>query len=90
MKQPEDKKTRLVSTRMTKAQYESVKNKSRERNMSVSSSVVNAAVHSNNHVNPHQIMKLQNLANMAADACETTQPELAERIRKEADALWQF
>ncbi len=90
MKSSDEKKTRQVPTRMTQAQYETIRDKAKERNMRISSFMVDLAVHSDNRFNPHQVMKLQNLANMAAEACEETNPELADRIRKEADALWQF
>ena len=90
MKSPDEKKTRLVSTRMTQTQYEDVRDKAKKRNMRISSFIVDSAVHSDKQLNPHQVMQIHNLMFQAADACEATQPELAKQIRKEADALWQF
>ena len=90
MKSPDEKKTRLVSTRMTQTQYEDVRDRAKKRNMKISSFIVDSAVHSDKQLNPHQVMQIHNLLFQASDACEATQPELAKQIRKEADALWQF
>ena len=90
MKSPDEKKTRLVSTRMTQTQYEDVRDRAKKRNMRISSFIVDSAVHSDKQLNPHQVMQIHNLMFQAADACEATQSELAKQIRKEADALWQF
>ena len=90
MKSQDEKKTRLVSTRMTQAQYEIVREKAKKRNMKLSSFVVDAAVHSDKQLNPHQVMQIYNLMYQAADACAATCPELAVQIRKGAENLWQF
>ncbi len=89
MKDPKEKKTRMVPTRMTQAQYEEVRNKAKERNMSVSSFVVDAATHNDQKINPHQLLQIQNLINLAADACEQTNPILARELREGGDDLWQ-
>ena len=90
MKSPDEKKIRQVPTRMTQAQFETIRDRAKERNMKISSFMVDAAVHSDHQFNPLQIMKIQNLVNLLADACEEKNPELVAQIRKEADALWQF
>lgn len=90
MKSSDEKKTRLVSTRMTQAQFENVRERAKKRNMHASSFIVDSAVHSDKQLNPHQVMQIHNLMNQAADACAATNPKLADQIRKEADALWQF
>ena len=90
MKSPDEKKTRLVSTRMTQAQFENVRKMAKKRNMPVSSFMVDSDVPSAKPLNPYQVMQIHNLMNQAADACAATNPELADQIRKEADALWQF
>lgn len=90
MKSPDERKTRLVSTRMTQAQFEAVRERAKKRNMKISTFMVDASVHSDKQLNPHQVMQTHNLMYQAADACEATDPALAERIRKEAEALWQF
>lgn len=88
MKSPEDRKDRLVPTRMTKQQYKQVKEKANERNMSVSAYVVEAAVHGNTQINPHIIAQIRDRMYHAADVCDSANPELAGEIRKEADELW--
>ena len=88
MKSPDEKKTRRVPTRMTQEQYENIKQKAKDRNMSVSAYVVDAAVHSDKFLTLPQLLHIQNLANMVAGACELTNPELAARIREEVSALW--
>ena len=88
MKHPDEKKTRRVPTRMTQGQYETIREKAKSRNMSVSAYVVDAAVHSDKSMSLPQLLRIQNLVNMAADACEKTHPGLASEIREEMFALW--
>lgn len=90
MKTKKATKDRLVSTRMTDAQYRTIKSHADQRNMHVSSFMVHTACHCDAESMPLHAMRLQNLANMAADACAKTNPELAAQIRREADAVWQF
>ena len=68
MKFQDEKKTRRVPTRMTQAQYEIIRQKALDLNMSVSAFVVEAAEHDDKRITPLQIMHLQNLINQAADA----------------------
>lgn len=88
MKSPEDKKTRRVPTRMTEAQYASICKKAESRGMSVSAFVVDAAAHCDNQITLPLLMRIQNLANLAADACEESDPQTAAEIQKEVQALW--
>ena len=90
MKSPEEKKTRSVPTRMTQGQYKAIKQMADERNMSVSSFMVTAAEHSEQQLTPHQLLQLQELVNMAAEACRNENPELAAKIEEEGDALWSW
>ena len=90
MKSPEEKKTRSVPTRMTQGQYKAIKQMADERNMSVSSFMVTAAKHSEQQLTPHQLLQLQELVNMAAEACRNENPELAAKIEAEGDALWSW
>ena len=88
MKSPEEKKNRQVPTRMTMLQYEIIRRKAKQRDMAISSFMVDAAVHGDKQINPYQLMQIQNWANMAADACQASDPQMAQQIRKEANNLW--
>ncbi len=88
MKSPEEKKTRRVPTRMTQAQYDAICRKAKDRNMSVSAFVVEAAAHSDNKIKIPQLIRIQNLANLAADACEESDPQTAAEIQREVNAIW--
>lgn len=90
MKSEEEKKTRHLRTRMTQNQYKQVKEKADEQNMTVSAYVVEAAVHGDNHITPSMIMQLQTDFNEAANALEPVNPELAMKIRRKGDELWQL
>ena len=88
MKSQEEKKTRRVPTRMTQGQYETIKAKAKARNMSVSAFIVDSAAHVDNNLSMPQLLQIQNLANLAADACEITNPGIATEIREEVSKLW--
>ena len=90
MKAEEEKKSRQVPTRMTQEQYKGIKEKAAERNQSVSAYVVEAAVHEDNRITPPMIMQLQSDFNEAAAALESVNPQLAERLRRKGDSLWQL
>ena len=89
MKSPEEKKTRILSVRVSENMYSEIKTKADERNMSVSKFMSLSAVHSDKSLKPMQLVQIQNLSNLVAEACEEMNPELAEAMRKEADAIWQ-
>ena len=89
MKSEEEKKTRRVPTRMTQGEYQVIREKAKSRKMSVSAYVVDSAVHSDNHLDLPTLIRIQNLANMAADACEKLNLGIAAEIREEVSALWQ-
>ena len=55
----------------------------------MSAYVVEAAVHGNEHLTPLQRMQMHNLFLEAADALEATNPELASKLRKGGDEVWQ-
>ena len=82
------RKTRRVPTRMTQAQYDTIRRKAKDRNMSVSAFVVEAAAHSDNKITIPQLIRIQNLANLAADACEESDPQTAAEIQREVNAIW--
>ena len=88
MKSPEEKKTSRVSLKMTPRQYDLFQRKAEERNMSVSAYVVDAAEHCDNQIIIPLLIRVQNLANMVADACEESDPTTATEIQKEVAALW--
>ena len=90
MKSEEDKKSRPVRIRMTQDQYKHVKEKADEQNLTFSAYVVKAAVHGDNHITPSMIMQLQTDFNEAADALEPVNPELASKMRRKGDSLWQL
>ena len=88
MKSQEEKKTRRVPTRMTQGQYDRIRKKAEERNMSVSAFIVETASHSEQAALIPSLLRIQNLVNLAAGACEDTSPGIAAEIRKEAAELW--
>ena len=88
MKSPEELKSSQVSMRMTEGQYAAVEKKAAEQNMTVSEFILDATVHRDNPINPYQLLQIQNLANLAADVYEASDPQTANRIREEASALW--
>ena len=89
MKSPEEKKTRILSVRVSENMYSEIKTKADKRNMSVSKYMALSAVHSDKSLTPMQLVQIQNLTNMFAEACEEINPELAEAMRKKVDAIWQ-
>ena len=89
MKSEQELKSRQVPTRMTQDQYKEIKQKADDRNQSVSAYVVEAAVHGDEHLTPLQRMQIHNLFLEAADALEATNPELASKLRKGGDEVWQ-
>ena len=89
MKSPEEKKTRILSVRVSENMYSEIKTKADERNMSVSKFMALSALHCDSSLTPMQLVQIQNLTNMVSAACEEINPELAESMRKEADELWQ-
>lgn len=90
MKSEEDKKSRPVRIRMTQDQYKHVKEKADEQNLTFSAYVVEAAVRGEDHVTAEKIMQLQRDFNEAADALEPVNPELAAKMRRKGDSLWQL
>lgn len=90
MKSEQELKSRQVPTRMTQDQYKEIKQKADDRNQSVSAYVVEAAVHEDNRITPPMIMQLQSDFNEAAAALESVNPQLAERLRRKGDSLWQL
>ena len=90
MKSEQELKSRQVPTRMTQDQYKEIKQKATNRNQSVSAYVVEAAVHEDNRITPPMIMQLQSDFNEAAAALEPVNPQLAERLRRKGDSLWQL
>lgn len=90
MKSEEEKKSRPVRIRMTQSQYKQVKEKADEQNLKFSAYVVEAAVQGNNYVIAEKIMQLLNDFSEAADALEPVNPELASKMRRKGDSLWQL
>ena len=90
MKSESEKKLRRVSTRMTEDQYRQISQKAKSSCTSVSAFMVNAAAHGNNKFTPLTAMELQVYFIEAADACEAIDPELAEQLRREGDAVWEL
>lgn len=88
MKSLEEQKTRRVSTRMTQAQYDEIEKKAEERNMSVSAFMVDASAHNDNQITLPQLLKIQNLANQAAESLMDSDPQTAAEIQKEVAELW--
>lgn len=90
MKSEEDKKSRPVRIRMTQDQYKHVKEKADEQNLTFSAYVVEAVVKGNNYVIAEKIIQLHNDFCEAADALEPVHPELASKMRRKGDSLWQL
>lgn len=74
MKSLDEQKTRRVSTRMTQAQYDEIEKKAEERGMSVSAFMVDASAHNDNQINLQQLLKIQDLANHAAESLMESDP----------------
>ena len=90
MKSEEDKKSRPVRIRMTQDQYKHVKEKVDEQNLTFSAYVVEAVVKGNNYVIAEKIIQLHNDFCEATDALEPVNPELASKMRRKGDSLWQL
>ena len=100
MKSEEDKKSRPVRIRMTQDQYKHVKEKADEQNLTFSAYVVEAVVRTkcstgyilkgNNYVIAEKIIQLHNDFCEATDALEPVNPELASKMRRKGDSLWQL
>lgn len=88
MKSLDEQKIRRVSTRMTQADYEKVRNKAKKRNMSISAFMVDSSVHSDNQITMPMVIRIQNLANRAATICAKLDPKTANEIQKEVAELW--
>ena len=90
MKSEEEKKSRHVRIRMTQNQYKQVKEKADEKNLKFSAYVVEAVVCEDNRITPPVINDLRQDFKDAADALESVDPKLAERLRRRGDSLWQL
>ena len=87
MRKESEKKNRLTSVRMTENQYALIEKQAKEKSMSISAYMIEAAVHSGN-TSPRQLVRMQNLVNQAYEIIKSEDPKLAEQMREEAAEIW--
>ncbi len=87
MRKESEKKNRLTSVRMTEDQYSLIEKQAKEKCMSISAYMIEAAVHSGN-TSPRQLVCMQNLVNQAYEIIKSEDPKLAEQMKEEAAEIW--
>ena len=88
MRKESEKKTKVTSLRMTEEQYLAIQEMADEKEMSISSYIVDSAIHSQKSVTPDIMVKIQKLVNTACRAVEKLAPDKAEKMETEAKKLW--
>ena len=88
MRKESEKKNRSTSLRMTENQFAVIEQKAQEKGMSVSSYMIDSAVHGSNALTPVLLVRMQDIVNEACEIIATDDPDKAKRMEQEAHALW--
>lgn len=90
MRNKEDLKTERKTVLMTKSLAEDIENEAKKRGIKANTVMIERLAHHQNSLDPPLMAKIQDLANHASRAIQENAPKEAEKIQKEANAIWTY
>ena len=90
MRNKEDLKTERKTVLMTKTLAEDIENEAKKRGIKPNAVMNERLKNHKNSLDPPLMAKIQNLANHASRAVQENAPKEAEKIQKEANAIWTY
>lgn len=90
MRNKEDLKTERKTVLMTKTLAEDIENEAKKRGIKPNAVMNERLKNHKNSLDPPIMAKIQDLANHASRAVQENAPKEAEKIQKEANAIWTY